>query len=60
MEAVTSQGSWGEMSIILLQLAYKFITSERGSHLSKSPLMDLKNFQHFVFTFNLSNHQVQD
>jgi len=44
MEAVTSQGLRGEMSIILFQLAYKFITCERESHLSQSPLMDFKNF----------------
>lgn len=44
MEAVTSQGLRGEMSIILFQLAYKFITCERENHLSQSPLMDFKNF----------------
>ena len=36
VESVTSQGSRGEMSIILFQLAYTFITSERGRHLSES------------------------
>lgn len=29
MEAVIPQGSWGELSIVLFQLAYKFITIER-------------------------------
>lgn len=60
MEAVIPQGSRGELSIVLFQLAYKFITIERGSHLSQSPLMDLKNFRHFIFIYNLSNNQAED
>lgn len=42
MEAVTSQCSRGELSIMLFQLAYNFITSERRRHLSESPLMDFQ------------------
>ena len=56
MEAVIPQGSRGEMSIVLFQLAYKFITSRS----SRSPLMDLNNFRHLIFTYNLSNNQVQE
>lgn len=36
LESVTSEDSRGEISIILFQLAYTFITSERGGHLSES------------------------
>lgn len=47
MEAVTSQCSRGELSIMLFQLAYNFITSERRRHLSESPLMDFQELLTF-------------